>query len=309
MGDGGVGRIGQGAAGRERATSGTPVSPRRVRRVNALDDARATAIFHDLLFREAAMNTANPQATPRPGRPRLGAPRLLLHALFLLVALGCFAAYAHFKLEGRSGPSMASLVLAAIFAFAPVRDLIHVALGIEGKSLHFVHGLGSLGLLALPVTGVVSSTPVLAHAWMGPFAIMGAAQALMHQNHPRNAQQAAAMRRFEASLPEVAAFADSKSLTSPSNARREVAVLSDVIGKAQALGQTELESDPGFQGALRSVSSRLGTSFGLDAVDLALRRLAASPTVGKSVPALRRQLEAARAALAHPGSGSAAARS
>ena len=47
-----------------------------------------------------------------------------------------------------------------------------------------------------------------------------------------------------------------------------------VDAKAQALGETELEADPGFQGALRQASTRFGANLGLDAVDLALPKLA-----------------------------------
>ena len=85
----------------------------------------------------------------------------------------------------------------------PLRDVLRIVFRIEGKALHIAHGLGSLGLLALPFTGAVSRTNVLNRAWMGPFAIMGAAQAMMHQNNPRNAKQAAALQRFAASLPGV----------------------------------------------------------------------------------------------------------
>jgi hypothetical protein len=227
----------------------------------------------------------------RPVRSVAG--RFLLHVFFLVIAVGCLAAYEHFKVEGRSDLSIASLVSAAIFGFAPVRDLLRVLFKVEGKALHAVHALGALALLALPLAGVVSGTPVLTHAAMAPFAIMGAAQAVMHQNHPRNAKQAAAMQRFAASLPEVAQFAGG-SLTSPANARRAVAVLSDILSKAQALGQTELDADPNFQSALSQVSTRFGANLGLDAVDLVLGKLAANPATAGAVPGLRAQLAAAR---------------
>jgi hypothetical protein len=133
---------------------------------------------------------------------------------------------------------------------------------------------------------------------MAPFAIMGAAQAIMHQDHPRNAKQAAALQSFATSLPEVAEFTSSKDLTSPENAQRAIAVLTDLIGKAQALGETELESDPGFQSAMQQVSSRFGANLGLDAVDLALNDMAANPSTAAAVPELRKQLAAARRAFA-----------
>ena len=69
-------------------------------------------------------------------------------------------------------------------------------------------------------------------AWMAPFAMMGAAQAVMHQNNPRNAKQAAALKQFAASMPEVAQFANAKDLTSPANAQRAIAALSDIASIA-----------------------------------------------------------------------------
>ena len=216
--------------------------------------------------------------------------RFLLHVLFLVVALGCLATYAHFKAAGRSDLSIASLVAAAIIGFAPVRDLLRIAFKVACTTW------SGLALVALTLTGVVSGAPLLTHAAMAPFAIMGAAQAVMHQGHPRNAQQAAAMQRFAASLPEVAQFAGG-SLASPANAARAVVVLSDILSKAQALGQTELEADPGFQSALRHVSTRFGANLGLDAVDLVLAKLTANPATAGAVPGLRAQLATARRTL------------
>jgi len=230
------------------------------------------------------------------------AARVLVHGGFLLIAFGCLVAYEHLKIEGRPDASLATLVAAAGFGFAPVRDLIHVLFRIEGTALHLVHALGGLALVALPFTGVVSGTPVLAHAAMAPFAIMGAAQAVMHQGQPRNARQAAAMQRFATSLPEVAQFAGGKDLASPENARRAVAALSDILAKAQALGETELDADPGFQGALGQVSTRFGANLGLDAVDGALTKLAANPATAGAVPALRKRLALARRTIAVAGS-------
>ena len=132
---------------------------------------------------------------------------------------------------------------------------------------------------------------------MAPFALMGAAQAVMHQNNPRNAAQAAALQRFAASLPELAQVTSAKDLRSPADAKRAVGVLSDILTKAQALGQTELEADPGFQGALRQVSARFGANLGLDAVDVALRRLSGNPTAAESVPGLEVRLASARRAI------------
>jgi hypothetical protein len=172
---------------------------------------------------------------------------------------------------------------------------------IEGKALNLLHVLGGLVLIGLPLSGAVSGAPVLTRAALAPFAVMGAAQAIMHQNHPRNAQQAAAMQRFATSLPQVAQFAGDGNLASPEHARRAIAALSDILAKAQALGETELQSDPRFQSALGQVSARFGANLGLDAVDLALDRLAASPATAGAVPELRQRLAAARKTFARAG--------
>jgi hypothetical protein len=236
------------------------------------------------------------ERTPSRGK-RIGL-KLLVHGGALLIALACFAAYGHFKLDGRSTAAMVSLVSAAVFGFVPLRDVLRIVFRIEGKALHIAHGLGSLALIGLPVSGVVSSRPVLTRAWMAPFAMMGAAQAVMHQNNPRNAKQAAALKQFATSLPEVAQFASPKDLASPANAKRAVAVLSDILAKAQALGETELESDPGFQSALRETSTRFGASLGLDAVDVALRNLSGNPAAQSAIPDLERRLALARKTFA-----------
>jgi len=238
--------------------------------------------------------------TPAATRPSLRtmATKVLVHGAFLLIAVGCLALYEHFRVEGASSASVVCLVAAGVFGFAPVRDLVRVVFGVEGKALHLVHGLGGLALLALPLSGVIPGAPVLTHAAMAPFEIMGAAQAVMHQGHPRNAKQAAALQRFASSLPEVAQFTGSKDLASPGNAMRAVAVLSDIIGKAKALGATELDSDPGFQSALRRASTRFGANLGLDAVQMALAKLAANPATAGAVPRLRHQLALARTSVA-----------
>jgi hypothetical protein len=238
-------------------------------------------------------------AVPSRVRPSFGAlaGRALLHIVFLFVAIGCFMAYEHLKVEGRSTAALVSLIAAAGFGLAPLRDILRIAFRIEGTALHLVHGLGGLALVALPFVGIGSAAPVMTHTAMAPFAIMGAAQALMHQRQPRDAAQAAAMQRFAASLPEVAQVG-SRSLSSPENARRAVAAISDVLTKAQALGETELRSDPRFQSALRQASTRFGANLGLDAVDLALSKLAANPATSTAVPALRKQLASARRTMA-----------
>ena len=132
---------------------------------------------------------------------------------------------------------------------------------------------------------------------------MAAAQALMHQNHPRNREQAEAMRTFATSIPEVASFTSSRDLTSPANVRRAVVVLTDLLGKAQVLGETELRSDPGFQSALRTATERFGVSLGLDAAAEAIGKLGATPEGARAVPVLRRKLAAARRSVGSSGSG------
>ena len=235
-----------------------------------------------------------PRDAARRASAKSVAARILLHVAVLIVAIGCLAAYEHFAVEGRSSAAVASLVGAAAFGFAPARDVFRLVFGIEGRVLHVVHGVGGLALGVLPLTGVVSGTPVLTRAAMAPFAIMGAAQAVMHQNHPRNAKQAAALQRFATSLPEVARFAGARDLSSPATAPRAISALTDILAKAQALGETELEADPGFQNALAQVSTRFGANLGLDAVDLALGKLAANPATAGAVPKLRAQLASVR---------------
>lgn len=241
----------------------------------------------------------NPSFAPSAPRPSMGsvAARILLHFVFLLTAAGCLAGYLHFQAEGRSDAALASLVAAALFGFMPLRDLIHIVFRIEGAALHLVHGLGGLALVALPLSGAVSGAPLLTHTAMAPFAIMAAAQALMHQSHPRNARQAAALQQFAASLPQVAQVAGGN-LSSPENARRAMVALTGIVAKAQALGQTELQADPNFQSALGRLSTRFGANMGLDAVALALNKLAANPATAAAVPGLRQQVAAARGTIA-----------
>lgn len=227
-----------------------------------------------------------------PGRNLLG--RILLHTLSLVCAAGAFVAYQHFKLNGQSTAATVSLVAAAVLAFSPVRALLGEFFRLEGKVLHAAHGLGALGLVGLAAGGVVSGTPLLNHAAMAPFAIMGAAQAIMHQDHPRNAQQAAALRNFATSLPEVAQFTQG-SLTDPANAARAVKVLTDLIGKAEVLGETELQADPKFQSALAQATAHTGLTLGLDSIDQAIDKLSKNPSAAAAIPELRRRLAKARA--------------
>ena len=86
----------------------------------------------------ASGQPASQSQAARRASPGSVAARILLHAGFLLIAVGCFTAYEHFKVGGRTDASLASLVAAAGFGFAPVRDLVRIVLGIEGKALHLV---------------------------------------------------------------------------------------------------------------------------------------------------------------------------
>ena len=219
--------------------------------------------------------------------------RILLHGLLLAAAAGAFVAHQHFKLHGQSTPALISLVIAAVLAFAPIRALLGEFFAIERRVLHAFHGLGALALVGLTAGGASSGGSLLNHAALAPFALMGAAQAMMHQDHPRNAQQAAALQRFASSLPEVAQFTQG-SLTSPANAARAVIVLQDLITKAEALGETELQADPNFQSALARATTRTGLTLGLDSIDQAINRLAANPATASAVPELRRRLAQAR---------------
>jgi hypothetical protein len=218
--------------------------------------------------------------------------RLCVHAACLLVAVAAFGAYEHFKLLGEPSPSRVSLLVSAVAGLFPVRALARELLALEGWLLHAVHGVGGLGLLGLAAGGVISGGPILSHAALAPFAIMGAAQAVMHQDHPRSREQADALRRFATSVPEVRQFAKGD-LSSPENMRRAVVVLTDLIGKAKALGETELRSDPAFQSAM----ARLGLSLCLDTADRAIGKLSSDPAAASAVPELRKRLAAARKTL------------
>lgn len=238
-----------------------------------------------------ALPETSPVQTPAPRRIL---HRVLLHGVLLALAAAALVAYEHFKLTGQSTAALVSLVAAAILALAPVRAVIGELFAIEGKALHALHGIGGLAFVGLAAGGVISGQPLLSHAAMAPFALMGAAQAIMHQDHPRNAKQAEALRRFASSLPEVAEFTGSGSLTSPENVARAVRVLNDLISKAEALGQTELEADPNFQSAWARTTTRTGLALGLDTIDQAVNRLAADPAAASAVPDLRRRLAKAR---------------
>jgi len=238
-----------------------------------------------------------PNVRMEPPRRSLAsiAGRVLLHIIFILIAIGGFLAYQHYSTLGAKTESTVSLFVAGGFAFAPVRAVLHAFFAVERRLLHLVHGLGGLAIVGLTMSGAVQGRPILTHAALAPFAIMGAAQAVMHQDRPRNAAQAAALQRFASSLPEVEAFTKGD-LTSPANARRAVVVLTDLIGKAQALGETELAADPNFQSALSRVTTHAGLSLGLDAIDQAITTLSTNPAAAGAIPDLKRRLAQARKA-------------
>ncbi len=242
----------------------------------------------------APSSSASPRAS---AGTRSAVVRLSHFVLCVLGAAGLFVAYQHFKISGQTALSTGSLIAAALLALVPVRAVLAEIFELEGKALHLIHGLGGLALIALPVSGLVSGTPIMTHAAMAPFAVMGAAQAIMHQNNPRNAEQAAALRNFASSLPEVAQFTKSGDLSSPANISRAVAVLSDLLHKAQVLGETELQADPGFQAALRNATTRFGLTLGLDSIDRAVNVLGANPADRAKVEGLRRQLAQVRGSL------------
>src|SRR5215471_17280492 len=68
--------------------------------------------------------------------------KVLVHLGALVIAIACFAAYGHLKLEGRSTAATVSLVSAAVFGFIPLRDVLRIFFRVEGKALHFAHGIG-----------------------------------------------------------------------------------------------------------------------------------------------------------------------
>ncbi len=235
---------------------------------------------------------------PVPLRVRLrrAAGWALLHCGSLVIAVGCLAAYEHYRAEGDAAASLVSLVAAAGFGFAPVRHLFGAAFGIGLTGRRLVHGAGALALFALPLSGAVAGAPVLTHAALAPFALMGAVQALVHRDSP-DPQQAVALRTFEASLPEVAQLAGRASLASPAGAQRAVAALSDILAKAQALGRSELRTDPGSRSALDRACTRFGADLGMDAVQLVLARMASRAGSAGAVATLRQELHQARASI------------
>lgn len=254
-------------------------------------------VFKNLNVRPGAVHPA----VTRPAVTRAASHHFLLYFLFLVLAGIALIAHEHYKLQGRSTPALVCLLAAGGLALVPVRILLGKLLALGGTALHLVHGVGALAFAGLSLGGVFSGAPLVQHAALAPFAIMGAAQAIMHQDHPRNPEQAAALRRFATSLPEIQQFTLSRDLTSPANAARAVSVLTDLVAKAQALGETELQSDPGFQSALSRATTRVGLTLGLDTIDQAIQKLAANPAAASAIPTLRNRLAEARKTVAAGG--------
>ena len=248
-------------------------------------------------FSNTASDLPSDARPPRRGPTLLA--RLLRDLICLLAAASAFVAYEHFKLNGNSSLSLTCLILAALLALVPLRALLGTLFALERGVLHLFHGIGALALLALPTTGIISGAPLMTHAALAPFAMMGAAQAVMHQTQPRNRAQAEALRRFAESLPQVAIFSDPASLTTPARAAQAATVLKDLLTKAEALGRTELDADPGFQAALKTATLHTGLNLSLDAIDHSLDVMAANPLAASMVPSLRRELEHARTIIAH----------
>lgn len=240
--------------------------------------------------------TAPAPSAPAPtlgvGRARAVVLRFLFHCASLIGAAASLAAYEHLKVQGASTGSTVALIAAAVLGLSPVRAIVHELFAVEGAVLHLVHGVGALAAMGLTLGGVISGRPLLDHAALAPFAMMGAAQSLMHQ--PRSGDQAVALRRFVTSISELRGLTRSGVLGSTTNVRQSVAILSDLVANAQALGETELRSDPAFQGALRRTLLRTGVSLELDSVEEALATLGRNPAAASSVADLRKRLATAR---------------
>jgi len=237
---------------------------------------------------------------PRPSRRPSVAGHMLHWILAAAGATALFVAYQHLKINGAAVPAYVCLAGAALLALSPLKALGHALFTVERGAMHVVHLVAGLALMALPISGLVPGTRVLMHAALAPFAMMGAAQALMHSDKPRNAAQSQAMRNFVTSLPEVAQFTSSRDFTSPANVERAVTVLGDLISKAQALGETELRADPRFQSALQQVGMRTGLSLGLDAISRSIDVMARSPQAAAAAPELQARLAQVRHSIAEP---------
>ena len=251
-------------------------------------------------LRAAAQAAREGHMVPQPTRRRPLAGHLLHWVLSLVGAAALFVAYQHLQINGAALSAYGCLAGAALLALSPLKALLHGVFTVERGVMHLMHVVAGLGLVALPLSGLVSGTPVLTHAALAPFAMMGAAQALMHSNEPRNTAESRAMRSFVSSLPEVAQFSSGRDFTSPAAVKRAVSVLGDLISKAQTLGESELEADPGFRSALKQVGVRTGLSLSLDAISHSIDVMGRSPAAAAAAPALRARLAQVRRSIAPP---------
>jgi hypothetical protein len=229
---------------------------------------------------------------PQPETPAItGSPpwhwigKFLVRGLFVVLALGLYLTYRHYNLAGRQAPALASLGGAAVFVWAAIRGLLG-----RLRQLAFVL------VPAAALLGYWQGAPLVDQFAQSPFAIMGAMQAVTHQNHPRSAEQAAALRQFANSLTEVGSFAGGD-LRSPANAARALQVIGNIVTKAEYLGATELRSDPGFQNALRNTALRTGIGWGLDTADAALRSFGGNASIARQVTELQQRLREVRRRL------------
>ena len=104
-----------------------------------------------------------PEARLDPPKRSLAsiAGRFLLHALFLVIALGAFLAYQHYSTLGAKTESTVSLLIAGGFALAPVRAVLHAFFAVERRVLHLVHGLGGLAVVGLTLSGAVQGLSLI----------------------------------------------------------------------------------------------------------------------------------------------------
>ncbi len=213
--------------------------------------------------------------------------RLLLRLLALGISVGFYLANRHYRLTGQSEPAMWALGGAVVFGYA---------------ALHGVFGrLRSFGLAAAAVLGALGywkGGPTVGQGAQSAFAVMAAMQTLTHQDHPRSAQQATALRDFAQSLPAVAQFAGGD-LTSPENAARAMRVIGNILAKAERLGATEMAADPKYRSAVHELTVRAGLSIGLDSIDEALQRYLGNPTIGPQAAALQARVRKLRQQLKH----------
>lgn len=213
--------------------------------------------------------------------------KLLLRLLALGISVGFYLANRHYRLTGESEPAMWALGGAIVFGYAALH-------GVFGRLRHL--GLSAAALLG--ALGYWKGGPTVGQGAQSAFAVMAAMQTLTHQDHPRSAQQAAALRDFAQSLPAVAQFAGGD-LTSPENAARAMRVIGNILSKAERLGATELAADPKYRNAVHRLTMRAGLTIGLDSVDEVLQRCLGNPTIGPQAAELQARVRKLRQQLKH----------